>query len=156
MSDDSFSVKCGGEGASLPKWGGGGLSLAMNSSEPNRMLAINAISGAPFNAADVGCGDADIDHRNHHRNRNFESEFASFLATVEWFRLRGVAREVVLRSMVGGGRKGLRWRRAFANDIGCPGGYAVDGLDSKPSIPLLGASMARRKEIRAPPFRRMA
>lgn len=110
------------------------------------MLAINAISGATFNAADVGCGDADIDHRNHHRNRNFESEFASFLATVEWFRLRGVAREVVSRSMVGGGRKGLRRRRAFANDIGCPGGYAVDGLDSKPSIPLLGASMARLKE----------
>ena len=49
----------------------------------------------------------------------------------------------------GGGRKGLRRRRAFANDIGCPGGYAVDGLDSKPSIPLLYAAMVRLFPVHA-------
>jgi hypothetical protein len=91
----------GGAWAWIPKWGGDGLSLAKTASEPNCMLAIDAISGAAFNAANVGCGDADIDHRSHHRNRKFEPDGTS----ISW-RLRRCtlarcsAREVASLSVV--------------------------------------------------------
>jgi integration host factor subunit beta len=61
-------------------------------------------------------GDGEIDHRNHQRNRRFSCPTSlRFRVTVEWLRLRGIARDVASRSMIGGDSRdfagvGYRWR----------------------------------------------